>query len=518
MGALSPPIALENLGKGQAAPYIKFMNTIFDPPCPSSVTKVSSITAEDLSLLLDSGLYQRWEGPVPLISRNNTLFDIADAAKVRRRHIMWPKDVNEAVHRSNFVSKIPDTLEAALLPSSLKFIKCYDLVRGFYQVSLPASVRAQYAVRVRTPDGAVCTIAPTRLPMGVSYAPDVLQGLLIAIVDEIESTFPGVKGFVFIDNVRLAAPTPELLESASDYWDRRAEEEGIVYRPEPTETFLGMDFDFQSTDGDTFPVRPSQKSRDAIQSQRSLLDADSPEFGAVRELFSRCVYAARVMRLPLAKYYAIFKFMRRHLSKGTSPTARINIWSSALGTWKAWIKLILSAKFVAHPVAGDADPSILFTDASLSGWGAVLVHDNGIFEAAGRWPRSKPFKSGDMGMLETAAVRRAAFSFRRHLANAKAISVVVDSTTAGFALAKGASPSFAVNQEVLGTLAELPGHAHISTSYIRSEDNPADGPSRGKSFSLGQLSSAVGLMARRNADTAVVRPCGSQIRTAGRRG
>ena len=118
-----------------------------------------------------------------------------------------------------------------------------------------------------------------------------------------------------------------------------------------------------------------------------------------------------------------------------------------------------------------------------------------------------------MGTLETAAVRRAALAFKSHLRKCKTIRIVVDSTTAGYALAKGASPSFAVNQEVLGALKELPKDAFITASYIKSEDNPADNPSRGKSFSFSQLSSAVGLV---DSYSVVERPCGRQIRTAGR--
>jgi hypothetical protein len=303
-----------------------------------------------------------------------------------------------------------------------------------------------YAISIRTPNGKVTTLVPNRMTMGVVYAADLIHGILLDIAKELRESFP-VTTFVFVDNMRVSAPSAEIKDKAHAMWKRLAKEAGLSERDEPENIFLGMEFDLsRSTTGDTVAVRPAPKNLLAIKKQTHLLTDKSPRFGALRELFSRCIYAARILRQPLAAYYGIFKFFRRHLSKGTPPKTRVNAWASMIPAWKQWVKDILSCEFISHPSRTTTKSAVLFTDASLSGWGAILIFENVISEAAGRWHRS--YESGDMGTIETAAVRRAATALKAQLSSCKSLKILVDSTTALYALGKGSSPSFTVNQEV----------------------------------------------------------------------
>ena len=117
---------------------------------------------------------------------------------------------------------------------------------------------------------------------------------------------------------------------------------GLQQREEPNSTFLGMEFDFTNRHGDTFPVRPSDKTRSVIAAQAHIVENNKlQQFGALRELFSRCIYAARILRLPLARYYAVFKFFRRHFSRDTQPRTYVAVWACILPLWQKWIEDIL---------------------------------------------------------------------------------------------------------------------------------------------------------------------------------
>ena len=125
----------------------------------------------------------------------------------------------------------------------------------------------------------------------------------------------------------------------------------------------------------------------------------------------------------------------------------------------------------------DADV-VLFVDASLSGWGAVLVHAGIVYSTGASWTEDE---KSNINVLEALAVGNAAAEFARFLAG-NDVHIMMDNTSALSSLKKGSARSGALNSAVAHTLRQL-GVAKpraTTVTYIASRQNPADGPSRNK--------------------------------------
>jgi hypothetical protein len=131
----------------------------------------------------------------------------------------------------------------------------------------------------------------------------------------------------------------------------------------------------------------------------------------------------------------------------------------------------------------------LYTDASLKGWGAMLLPDDGRFwVVGGSW--SVVHNSGDISALEAAAISRAIdilLPTLRVFAKGT-LNIVVDNTAVQAAVGRGLARSFAVNAALfpaLRTLYDI-GLA-LTIRYIATEKNPVDSVSRGLPVDMAKL-------------------------------
>jgi len=113
----------------------------------------------------------------------------------------------------------------------------------------------------------------------------------------------------------------------------------------------------------------------------------------------------------------------------------------------------------------------LITDAFLDGYGATLYFpDTGkVLFLGGHWPVC--FKKRDIAELETLAVLVAAKHF-----NVTSFHLVIDNTTTLYAMLKGRSRAFRVNQ----IAAQMQGLTLLSVGYIQTHKNISDPLSRGE--------------------------------------
>ncbi|KAF8283617.1 putative target of rapamycin (TOR) kinase 1 [Trypanosoma cruzi] len=125
----------------------------------------------------------------------------------------------------------------------------------------------------------------------------------------------------------------------------------------------------------------------------------------------------------------------------------------------------------------------IITDASLHGWGAVLIPDFGDVEiSGGKWER----KSFLIMKAEARAVRLALSAFSAILPST--MDVWVDSTSLQGAANKGSSKSHALTWELQRIYEFLDSRGiQASFAYVRSAENPVDGISRSRVFTLQEL-------------------------------
>ena len=134
--------------------------------------------------------------------------------------------------------------------------------------------------------------------------------------------------------------------------------------------------------------------------------------------------------------------------------------------------------------APNTKKSVLFTDASLKGWGAILVTaDQQLHVTGSAWTFRA--SSGDISALEAAAVTNAVNAFEGALSAASRdgeLEIVVDNTSVQAALQRGVARSIDLNENIRPALEKLQKlRVHCSTRHFRSEENPADSVSRGQS-------------------------------------
>ena len=145
-----------------------------------------------------------------------------------------------------------------------------------------------------------------------------------------------------------------------------------------------------------------------------------------------------------------------------------------------WAKAA-QGQFNVPKTAATGGEMTLFTDASLKGWGAVLITANAEVHVAGGPWRAK-YTPGDISALEAQAVTSALNAFAELLAEAKEphLTIAVDNTSVVAAVRRGVARSLKVNEGIKPALEKLRllGKA-VEIRYIATRSNPADGKSRG---------------------------------------
>jgi hypothetical protein len=233
------------------------------------------------------------------------------------------------------------------------------------------------------------------------------------------------------------------------------------------------------------------KGREKILELRYLLNSRPLlSLNDLSSVIGTLLFASRTIGMPLCKYYYAIKMYRNFASRfgSTRSLPQFRLWRSAESVIHWWISDLLSSGMVDVSDMidlGETLDCILFTDATPSGFGAVLLLPDGSIHTIGRSFNHQSFSS--INELELRAVR---YSLRHfdHLLQGRRVFLGVDNTSALHAMRVGSSHSYHLAREMnrLRTSA-----ASIFVSYIRSADNPADELSRGAQLVLPKLNSAV---------------------------
>ncbi|KAF8277234.1 putative target of rapamycin (TOR) kinase 1 [Trypanosoma cruzi] len=199
---------------------------------------------------------------------------------------------------------------------------------------------------------------------------------------------------------------------------------------------------------------------------------------------SRFLYAAAILGTHLCDYYFFIKAVRRRLSaldRGiVLETSPANLPPAAVGLGERLRHIIENnRKRIIKPT--EKASAAIITDASLHGWGAVFIPDSGDVKiAGGKWEWKRPFL---IMQAEARAVRLALTAFSTILPST--MDVWVGNNSLQGAANKGSSKSHAFTwelQRIYGFL-DLRG-IQAFFAYVRSAENPADGISRGRVFTL----------------------------------
>ncbi|KAF8299709.1 putative target of rapamycin (TOR) kinase 1 [Trypanosoma cruzi] len=236
----------------------------------------------------------------------------------------------------------------------------------------------------------------TRLPMeGNKASPEILQIIIasaIAVVTTVVRPLwaapPLVRVDVWIDDIRSAGS-----KSGATLWeaqvlrnaDGRHATIGEDRESGATQyTFLWVQFDHTH--------RAVSLSDKFVRSVRVMPALNSSTIAEMRVMASRFLYAAAILGTRLCAYYFVIKAVRRQLSalnRGiVLETSPANLPPSAIGLGERLRHIIKNnRKRIIKPT--EKTLAAIITNASLHGWGAVIIPDSGDVKiSGGKWERN----------------------------------------------------------------------------------------------------------------------------------
>ncbi|RNC60533.1 target of rapamycin (TOR) kinase 1 [Trypanosoma cruzi] len=325
--------------------------------------------------------------------------------------------------------------------------------------------------------------------MGYKASPETLQIIITSaiagvttVVHPLWAAPPLVRIDVWIDNIRITGS-----KSGATLWeaqvlrnaDGRRATMGEDHESGTTQyTFLGVQFDHTHQ-----TVSLSEKFFRSVCAMPSL---NSSTITEMEVMASRFLYAASIFGTRLCAYYFFIKAVRRRLSAVNQgivlETSPANLPPSVAGLGERLRHTIENnRKRIINPT--EKASAAIIADASLQGSGAFFIPDSGDVIIAGREWERKPFL---IMQAEVRAVRLALSAFFSILPST--MDVWVDNTSLQGAANKGSSETHAMMWD-LQRIYEFLDSRGIQAffAYVRPAENPADGMSRGRVFTLQDL-------------------------------
>jgi len=425
--------------------------------------------------------------------------EVAAAVSLRRRLCKYCKRTNKWF-MATFGSEINLGHPSQFLNDL--FFECAtirDGHGGFANIPLTDEI----AAAMRFFDEAGRLLEPTHLPAGHSASPELCHIIF--------STLAGVPGYakqslsdklnakvsvrVWIDDIRVAHPK-HLADKVAQHFEDMSKLCGVAWKPstmvnaKEEYTFLGLVWNHKRK-----TVSLADKTRIKIlDAYHSILDGTAT-YADIESFSGRLIFATGALQILMPRFYRCMKATRACLRRAQDPKdlAEVPRWLQWM--YYHWVYTVLSEPPPHKPLPGKQE-AWLFTDASLQGWGAIFVTDDGRFYVVGgKW--DKQYEPGDISALEATAIAEALKKLRESLIDMKmaTIHIVVDNTAVQAAMRRGTARSLAVSDAVLPALIELKELGTAFTiQYLASKRNPADEVSRGEEIDVEKLSVEVGLL------------------------
>jgi hypothetical protein len=412
------------------------------------------------------------------------VFSVVEQEKQRQRLIHWTKSQNERAYDVGYKCAIDDIDHiSAYLPAV--YADCAstaDIHASFYHVELPPEVRAFYRFR-----DSVGKLYQLRVgAMGHCVMPEIMQivtNVLAGNPAYVKDSFAiHAPVQVWIDNVRHYG-SRSLVMIAREAMQRNAETLNLEVKIDALKNeyeFVGVRFNHEKK-----TVRVADKTLNKLPSSipASLKARD------IETLVGRLIFVAGVRQEPLVNNWWCLKWARRVMNGLNSgrlqPEDTVNIQPSARHTLQHWLA---RSRDMHKVVVAKQGPSVtLFTDATPSGYGAVLVtDDNRVYATGGRFKEYQ--QKGSIATQEAFAICNAFHDFADKLRKVGRINLFVDNTSVQAVAAVGnpkapdlVEPVKELWQFVIKTKVQL------LVSYISTKTNPADEISRGRPVDVDKI-------------------------------
>ncbi|EPY38285.1 TcC31.12 [Angomonas deanei] len=389
-------------------------------------------------------------------------------AGLRRRFILWPKSLNQWIESQGYRSKVD--LDMHPFPYVLSdYGGITDLTTSFFQVALPPHLRALFAFKTKTGRFLQMKV----LPMGLSISPEIMHKITSTIAGHPRySITPSrkVQVNVWIDNIQFCG-TQKAVDHAIRRVQRFAEQCHVTLNEEETMvsqeyTFAGITFNHREK---TVAIGP--KTARKIQAD----DTSKMTMADLERIMGRLWFAARILDYPVHTCWWFLKSVRRLFSKWSrglvTKDTPVRLGAAAQRELEAWAAAAKSnTPRRINPAPTNSREFDVYTDATLTGWGAVCI-DRLTKQTAvvgSKWS----IPSQNINAAETRAVACALAALRPTLNKDATIHLRVDNTSAISALKRGFARSHAINEELSPVFAQYP--YRVDVEYIKSAGFSAD--------------------------------------------
>jgi hypothetical protein len=331
------------------------------------------------------------------------------------------------------------------------------------------------------------------IPTGACFSPLIAQLITEAICQWLMATCPMVRADCFLDNIRVTGHDDYAVRFAMGRCMAKLKELNIVVNESASDiadmdtqnfTYLGVKYAL-SEEIYTTELTPKLRGK-VVEILEKASTGSMLSDATLREMlrsFGILTFASMVLDIPRAKYYHFIKFMRRKAAQGAALDEPANPWAAAIRTLRAWaLDTIKKEKNVIHRSQRSAEQWDIFSDASDSGFGVVILTPRETIIRAGRWDdvtqqthiNIKEAKALLHAMEETAEAAKV-----RRIRPKR--SFWVDNTSVIGATHNTASSSFHLN-EVIHQIRCMMKSSRMNRDdtlkYVTSENNIADAPSR----------------------------------------
>lgn len=401
-------------------------------------------------------------------------FTVEESAKGRRRWICHPRWFNDVSDTTDHGVEFPTVEGVIRRCADFRYAVCLDFAGYFQQFPIEETVGQFFSIRK---DGRCWS--PTTVPTGSNTPPLFGQLLASTMAASATKAFPSVAYDTFIDNIRFCADNDALLMDVVKTFYGIAAKMGVTInekfeeiRPLQQYTFLGILFDHEKGS-----VNIGDKTRNKIKAQIVLIGQAGfdPE-----HCFGVSVWASIVTGFQLHKAYHVFKYIRRTLNAKKRDSVEKKIWPSIVPQWTSWLQSLVDSdgRVVRTETCEQRSTFHIFTDASRTGYGAVIMGGGAVSIIAGSWQGRQLHKH--INILEAVAIRFALQKWNCQAEGNVQLHLHVDNTSVIATCRKGRSRSFLLNYEVgnIRKVCEDKGYKIVSWTYVASANNIADPMSR----------------------------------------
>lgn len=358
-----------------------------DLPRDKRESQWAALEDDDVELLLEKKrIRQVEEGDILAWC---LVFTVIEALKMRRRLITAP-ELNEGVMSEGFDDIEIAQPETATLAVCMDTAFTMDFPWWFGQFPLPVECQRFYGFKHRSSAGKIRFFVLTSVPTGSRFVPLIAQTISVALCREASRGLSSVTGVPelaldsCLDNNRISGREWLVREAYLKFENltrslglSTESPVGVIAR---NYEFLGVHYCHVSSS-----IRLAKSMQTKLQNLAcDLMDVSSSAAckwtlrEALRAL-SILIYCSRVYNLRAAKYFHVFACLRRRVSKSRrleeSLDSRAMLWSAASSQMRQWTTDLLNIQRITITASPPPGLVTIFTDASETGWGAVVFQN-----------------------------------------------------------------------------------------------------------------------------------------------